>query len=284
MKFVWIPLIAACAWAQDPDIATIMSRVAASQAKSQDARKFFVYTQKQILRMNRPNGRLAREEHREYAVTPRERGIRKELARFDGRYADGSKFVSYDRPGYKYKQMDIDGEIIDEMSGSMTNDGNSRDGIAAGLFPLTYHRQLRYDFHLLGSETREGRKVYRIRFEPKAGQHFEGDFDEADGGAWKGEALIDAEEFQPVSVTTSLARQIPLAIRILLGTNIKGLGFSVTYRRFDDGVWFPVSYGGEFELRGLFFYRRTIAVNLVNSDFRRAEVSSNVAYDTGSVK
>jgi hypothetical protein len=67
---------------------------------------------------------------------------------------------------------------------------------------------------------------------------------------------------------------------VLLGTNIKGLGFSVMYERFDEGVWFPVSYGGEFEIRAVFFYKRTIAVNLVNSRFRRANVTSNVTYVT----
>ena len=103
------------------------------------------------------------------------------------------------------------------------------------------------------------------------------DFDEA---AWKGEALIDAAEYQPVSVHTKLALKIPLAVKTLLGTDLKGLGFSVTYQKFEEGVWFPVSYGGEFELRAVFFYKRTISVNMVNSDFRRTNVTSNVTYVT----
>ena len=59
-----------------------------------------------------------------------------------------------------------------------------------------------------------------MAFEPKPHQ----EFDEA---AWKGEALIDAAEYQPVLVHTKLAIKIPLAVKTLLGTDIKGLGFSV---------------------------------------------------------
>jgi hypothetical protein len=69
-----------------------------------------------------------------------------------------------------------------------------------------------------------------------------------------------------------------MAVKILLGTNVKGLGFSVAYQKFADGVWFPVSYGGEFEVRAVFFYKRTISVSMTNSDFRRTDVTTKVAY------
>jgi len=61
--------------------------------------------------------------------------------------------------------------------------------------------------------------VYRVAFEPKPHQ----DFDEA---AWKGEALIDAAEYQPVSVhTTKLALKIPLAVKTLLGRTSRAWAF-----------------------------------------------------------
>jgi len=83
-----------------------------------------------------------------------------------------------------------------------------------------------------------------------------------------------------VRLETSLAGKIPALVKVLLGTDIKGLGFSVTYRKFADGVWFPVSYGGEFEVRGLFFYKRKISVSMRNSDFRKTDVNSTVVYAT----
>jgi len=258
--------------AQTPDVESIMSRVGRNQAKSEEARQDWVYSQKQLLRMIRGTGKLAREEHREYAITPKRRGVDKELTSFDGKYAEHGRETSYDKPGYTYKELDIDGELIDEMSNEMTDDEKGRDGIARDLFPLTYHEQLRYNFRLKGSETYRGRKVYRVAFEPKP--HVKSE----DSMAWKGEALIDAEEFQPVLVNTSSAMRIPMAVKILLGTNIRGLGFSVSYQKFADDVWFPVSYGGEFDVRAVFFYRRKISISLANSDFRKTDVSSKIAY------
>jgi hypothetical protein len=255
-----------------PDIAQIMSQVASNQAKSQDQRREWVYTQKQLLRMQRGNGKLAREEHREYAITPRKLRTQKELVHFEGKYESHGKYTAYDKPGYEYKGIDIDGDLINSMSEDMTNDKDSRDGLDHDLFPLTAGEQKKYDFQLKSTEQYRGRPVFRVSFAPKAHPP------EGDSGSWKGEALIDAEEYQPVLVTTNLAFGIPMAVKILLGTNIRGLGFSVAYQKFADGVWFPVSYGGEFEVRAVFFYKRSISVSLTNSDFRRTDVTSKVAY------
>jgi len=256
-----------------PSVADIMARVAAQQDRASDLRKDFTFHQKQLLRMNRGNGKIAREEKREYDVNPDRHGVKKDLTHFEGRYEYKGKYVPYDRPGYTYKEMDIDGELIDDLSKDLTDDRHSRDGISCDLFPLTGAQQHKYSFKLIGKENYRGREVFRIAFEPKPHQ----DFDDA---AWKGEALIDSEEYAPVSVHTKLAVKIPLAVKTLLGTDIKGLGFAVTYQKFDEGIWFPVSYGGEFEIRAVFFYKRTISVNMTNGDFRRSNVSSNVTYMT----
>jgi hypothetical protein len=181
--------------------------------------------------------------------------------------------VSYDKPDYQYKGLDIDGDLIGDMARDMMNDEKSRDGIGHDLFPLTAEEQRKYDFRLVDRETYRGSSVYRVAFQPRHGlPRGEDDPD------WKGDALIDAQEFQPVLISTSLAQRIPMAVKVLLGTDIKGLGFSVTYRKFDDGVWFPVSYGGEFQVRGLFFYRRNISVALTNSDFKKTDVKSTLVY------
>ena len=272
MKMLLTTCTLACAFAQPPDVTTIMARVAANQSRAQELRKSYIYNQKQLLRLVRGNGRIAREERREYAITPEDRGFHKDLTRFEGKYDRHGQFVAYDRPGYEYKGMDIDGELIDDLSRDLTSDRKSRDGISYELFPFTRSEQAKYDFKLKGIENWKGRAVYRVAFQPKP--HLE------DMGAWKGEALIDTEECQPVSISTNLASKIPLAVKTLLGTNIRGLGFSVTYAKFDGDVWFPVSYGGEFELRAAFFYKRTISISLANSDFRRTDVTSRVAYAT----
>ena len=272
MKFLFLILAATgMARAQAPDVDSIMSQVAIHQAKSQDLRDLYVYTQKQLLRFVRGNGKIAREERREYVVTPKVHRSKKQLVHFEGKYEDHGQFFAFYTPHYEHKGLDLDAELIDDMSRDMTNDRNSRDGIARDLFPLTYHQQLKYTFTLVGTEKYQGRDVYRVRFVPKP--HME-------DANWKGEALIDKEELQPVVVTSDLAWKMPLLVKTMLGTNIKGLGFTITYRKVEDGVWFPASYGGEFEVRGLFVYRRTMSISMTNSDFHKLDVNSTIAYHT----
>jgi len=276
MRILLLAMAAGTAWGQTPDIEQIMRRVALNQAKSQELRTSYIYNQKQVLKMIRGSKKVAREEHREYTISPKLRGIDRELVRFEGRYEDKGQYVSYPKPGYRYKGMDIDGELLDSLADDMMHDKNGKDGIGNDLFPLTYHKQLKYDFKLVKEESYQGSKVFRVRFEPKQKPKI-GDLDD-DGAIWKGEALIDAEEYQPVRVSTDMAWKMPLVIKTLLGTNLHGVGFTVTYRKFADGLWFPVSYRGEFELRAVFFYHRTMTVNMTNSDFRRTDVTSNIAY------
>ena len=255
------------------DVAGIMARVAANQETARDARANYVYRQEQVIRMRRPGGKVAREQRAEYVVTPGKDGAEKSLAKFEGKYEYKGKYVPYDDPDYRYKDLDLDGDLVHDMADDMMNDRKSRDGIGRDLFPLTAGEQKKYDFRLVGTEEYRGSRVYRVAFQPRRGaRHDEDDM------LWKGEALIDAREYQPVLISTSLAQKIPAAVKILLGTDIKGLGFSVTYKKFADGVWFPVSYGGEFDVRGLFFYRRSISVAMVNSDFRKTDVKSTLVY------
>ena len=269
MKLMMVACLAVCGEAQLPNVHDIMLRVAFNQAKSQDARRQFVFREKQTVRLRRANGNLAREEYREYQIAPTERGIHRELLTLHGRYEEKGDYVLYDRPQHEVEGVatGIDAGLIEGFSEDWNTD-NSRDGIANELFPLTYHQQLKYNFRLVKAETYRGRAVYRVAFEPK--KRFE----------WKGEALIDATDYQPVFVTTKMAHGVPLAVKTLLGSDVKGLGFSVSYQRFGDGVWFPVSYGGEFELRVLFFYRRTISISLTNVDFQHVDVNSVVRYSS----
>jgi hypothetical protein len=262
-----------CAAAQTRDVHEVMQRVAANQAKTQDLRKSFVYRQKQHWRFNHGDGRLAREEWRDYVITPDVRSAKKDLVHFDGKYEDHGKYTAVNRPGEDHQHesigMALDAGLIDGFSDGFTNNPDSRDGIASELFPFTYHQQLKYKFRLVGAEQYRGRSVYRIAFE---------------GKEWKGEALIDATEYQPVFVTTKMAHGVPLVVKTVFGSNVKGVGFSLSYEKFDEGVWFPLSYGGEFELKAAFFYKRKISVALVNSDFRRADVNSTVEFSRDEIR
>jgi hypothetical protein len=259
------------ALAQDPSVGQIMARVAENQTRAQDLRRAYIYNQKVVARFHRTNGKLAREEKLEFVVTPTPGGIEKKLAHFEGKYERNGQFISYDEPGKQYKNIDVDGDLIQDMVNDMTGDKESKDGIGHDLFPLTASEQAKYIFTLEGKDVYRGRNIYRISFRPKPHE------EDAD---WKGEALIDVGECQPLLVSTRFATHIPVAVKVLLGTDIKGLGFAVSYEKFDDGLWFPVSYGGEFHVRVVFFYSRNMSISMVNTGFTRAKVSSRIAYDT----
>jgi hypothetical protein len=247
----------------------IMAKVAANQERASRLRSEFLYRQSLLIRMRRGNHKLTREERSEFTVTPGPKGFEKKLTHFSGRYAGKDGFVAYDRPHYEYKDVDIDGDLISDLADDFTNDRSSRDGIGRDLFPLTAAEQSKYVFRLVGKETLHGREVYRVAFRPKPHNR---------DAAWAGEVLVDAAEYEPVLVTTRLARGIPFWVKTVLGTNLKYLGFSVAYQRCAGGVWFPVSYGGEFEVKAVFVYKRLISVSLANTGFQRTDVRTRISY------
>ena len=249
---------------------TIMARVAENQDRAEQMRTAYVYHQSVLVRLLRTNGKFAREESSEFTVTPTPAGINKTRTAFKGKYASHGRIIEYDKPGVSVN-IDIDGALTESFSEESANDQKGRDGVGRDLFPLTAKEQRKYAFHLDGMEDYRGIPVYRVTFEPhESGEH--------EGGDWAGEALIDRQEYQPVLVTTHLAAKIPILVRTLLGTNIEQLGFKVTYKKFDNGLWFPVTYGGEFRLRALFFYARRVGLSVQNSDFKRADVTTKINF------
>ncbi len=71
---------------------------------------------------------------------------------------------------------------------------------------------------------------------------------------------------------------MPLAVKLVLGTNIRQLGFSVSYIRVAEGVWFPASYGTEFRLDLFWGYKRTITMSLESSGFKKTDAASKIEY------
>jgi hypothetical protein len=250
-----------------------MKEVAENQDRAQQARREFVYRQNLIIRLLRGNGKLAREELREFLVTPTPDQTERTLTRFAGKYEKDGKLLEYTEPGFRHKGLDLDGELINGFAEDFASDKNSRDGLARDFFPLTSHEQRKYRFDLKGEEEHRGRSVYRITFEPR-GKGWE----ELEGTPWSGELLVDRIEYQPVQVTTRLAKDLPVAVKVLLGTDVQRLGFKVAYEKFGENTWFPVIYGGEFKLKAVFVYKRSIAIALTNSDFQRTHVSTRLVF------
>jgi hypothetical protein len=271
-----------------PTADEIMARVATNQDRTEAARMRYIYQQHIRMVSRKPGGKVMCEEVTDSRVSPKQKESQQQLLTLDGRYWQKGRYVHYttlqehdaseardggskDEPKgkeVKTEKEDLDGLDIDLVENLRKNlaDDKSKDGLGKGLFPLTTEQQAQYLFKLEGRQTMNGREVYRLSFRPKD----KNDFD------WKGEAFIDTQEFEPVVVYTEMSRKIPLAVRTLLGTNLPGLGFSVTYDRQPDGVWFPVSFGTEFRMRVLFFIARDISMALANTHFEKTHADVRI--------
>lgn len=274
-------LIVVCAAAlpvaagEAPKLEEILRKLAANQDAAVEARKTVVYRQDTLVRLLRTNGKLSREEKRQYTVAPTESATKKKLEKFEGRYERDGKLLGYTEPGFEYKDMDIDGALIESLTDDLVNDKKSRDGFSKDMFPLTVAEQRYYKFELKGRKKVAGVDAWHIRFQPQKPE--DGD-DWAGDRHWKGDVYVHPEEFQPLLVATDLALKIPVAVKVLLGINLKQLGFQITYEKVAEGLWFPKSYGTEFGLQVLFGYKRNITMNVANSEFRRASAESKIEF------
>jgi hypothetical protein len=250
--------------AQSPQAGEIMRRAAENQERAQAARAAYVYDQEIFVRLKRANGKLAREESRQYTVAPTEKGAQRKLVKVEGKILEGKKEVTYTEAGYRQKDADIDGALVDSFGHEVMWRRDSV-GLMDYNSPLDTKNLEKYTFHLEGEERYRDYDVYRISFREKV-------------GAWEGEALIERNEYQPVLVTSAWTAKVPVAVQIGLGTNVQHAGAKITFRRFDKDIWFPVEYGGEIKLRVLFFYARTIAFSAANRGFKKADVRSSIEF------
>jgi hypothetical protein len=242
----------------------IMARVAANQDRGEELRRHYVYRQHTHIVTHKPKGRLLREETADYDVVPVPDGTQKELKLLTGRYWNKGKYETFQGEPVPEAES-LDGSLIHGFREDLSNE-KTKDGLAKDLFPLTTEGQKDDEFTLLGQEVQNGRSVYHVGFRPK----------DKNDISWAGEAYIDAAEFQPVRVFTKLSRRIPFGVRTFLGTDLPGIGFNVEYKRQEDGVWFPTTFGTEFRLHVLFFINREVSVSLENTGFQHTHVESKM--------
>jgi hypothetical protein len=250
--------------AEAPDADEIVRRVSENVDRANAARAQWVYGQDVFVRLKRANGKLAREESRQYTVAPGPKGAQRKLIKVEGKVLDGRKEIPYSEAGYRTKDTDIDGALVDSFAREIMWRDDSL-GTVKYWSPLEAKNREKYTFKFEGEERYRDYDVYRISFRSKEDE-------------WEGEALIERDELQPVLVTTAWTGKVPAAVAIGLGTNVKQIGAKITYKRFDKGVWFPVECGGEMKLRVLFLYARTIAFSATNADFRKTDVRSSVEF------
>jgi hypothetical protein len=273
-------VLAICGRMRAEDAAAIMAKVADNVEKAAEARKQYIYHQKVRSSLVRGGGEVARREKREYTAVPGDKRTEKKLESFEGEYRKGKAMVRYDKPEFRYKGIDIDGEVMDGLVNDLVNDKNSRDGIPQSLFPLRADRLSAYKFAMKGEDHVNGRATYQIGFEPVKKNtcvNLGGD-DDCNVESWKGDVWVDREELQPVSIQTQLAFKVPMGVRVFLGTNLKQTGFSVTYIRVAENVWFPAAYGTEFAFNVLWGYRRTLTLAMDSSGFQKTDVKTGIEF------
>ena len=167
-------------------------------------------------------------------MAPSAKGTSKKVVSVNGRYWKSRKYVAFE------------GEPVprDGFVSMVLNDGdmNMKDGLPEELFPLTSKRLEGYVFERGANRVVQGRAAYAVKFGP--GKHHD--------YGWSGEAVVDKDEFQPISV----------------------------YTRVDKDIWFPSSYGTEFDVKALFLINRTMTQSTENRKFKRVAVDSRVEFET----
>lgn len=277
-----------------PSAESVMARVGENQDRAEAQRARYVYVQHAKM-VSRHRATVKCEEVTDYRMTPSSDGSREQLLNLDGRQLTKNKYLSYHaKPvdpataasaDHEKKDGDpaaipvtipddsIDREIVQNMRWNLIHD-KSKDGIDAHLFPLTTKDEADYTFRMMGRERMNGRDVFHIAFRPKKKEDF----------GWSGDAYIDTTAYQPVLITTGMARKIPFAVRTLLGTNLPGLGFTVSYAPQPDGVWFPVTFSTEFKIHVLFFFNREIILDAQNRNFEKTHVTSRIVGEASEVE
>lgn len=265
-RFFMLPIFAVAAWAQTPDAAEIMRRVSENLDRANEVRARYVYDQDIFIRLQRANAKLAREENRQYTVAPTEKGAMRKLVSVKGTIRKGSTSINYFEAGFRQKETDIDGALVDSFAREVMWRHSAIPNMQ--WFPFERKDLDQYSFQFEGEERYKDYDVYKISFRMGV-----------PGDQWEGEALIERDEYQPVLVTTAWTGHIPALARITLGTNIRHVGARIAFQRFDKDTWFPISSGGEMKVRVLFLYSRTIAFSSTNSGFRKTDVQSSVEFD-----
>ncbi len=265
MRIMWFLFILSC-HAQSPADG-IMAKVAANLEQGSELRNSYVYTQKLHTRLLRTNSRLAREERREYTVTPTGDSTEKKLVRLEGKYEKNKQLHAYTGPDATDRHSGLDDVIVQVLADKFVTNEKSKDGIDMDLFPFLPKDLPHYKFTFLKTEIYRDRQIHRIAFEGKTKDK-----------PWAGETLIDAEDLHPLSIQTKLNFKMPLVVRTMLGTNLRQTGFSLTYTRLAPGVWFPATYGTEMRLDVLFGYKRVIAMSMESSNFLKVAADSTITF------
>lgn len=253
----------------------IMQRVIENQTRAQEARKQWVYTQVVFARSTQRDKALVREETRTYRVLPSATSNKREPLAVTGQRRVKGKLVTYDGPLSSDEGDNIDGWVSDVTESTRDDDekkGGFRDAFGLNVFPLAGDKLKGYRFTRKSDAEFRGHSVYAVEYKPLKN----GKYDYV-GDPWEGEVLVEKASFQPVFISSFLEFKMPMAVKILLGTNIRDLGFKIEYDKFGE-VWFPVKGSGEFKLDAVWFFKRNGSYSMKCYDFKKGSAESSITF------
>jgi hypothetical protein len=158
----------------------------------------------------------------------------RELVEVDGRPATAEEKSEQAEDDARQQRRQLERRAGDEASRPPAVAGDEED-------PLVGPRRLsdliaRFDYRLDGEVEEEGRLLYALEFSPKPGLPAPSLADRA-LNALAGRVLVDASDFQIVSVEARLVR--PVKVAAGLGANVREATISYRGARLPHGVWFP---------------------------------------------
>jgi len=158
----------------------------------------------------------------------------RELVEVDGRPATAEERRQQAEEDAKQRRREIERRAGAEASRPPAVSGEEED-------PLVGPRRLsdliaRFDYRLEGAFEDEGRLLYALEFSPKRGLPADSLGDRA-LNALAGRVLVDASDFQIVSVEARLVR--PVKVGGGIAANVKEATISYRGSRLPHGVWFP---------------------------------------------
>ena len=253
----------------------IMQRVIENQTRAQEARKQWVYTQEVFARSTQRNKTLMREETRTYRVLPSAQSNKWEPLTVLGQRRVKGKLERYDQAIPDSEDDSFDEWVSGVTSSSKDEEekkGGFRDAFGPNVFPLAGDKLKGYIFTKKNDAEFRGHSVYAVEYKPRKN----GKYDYV-GDPWEGEVLVEKDSFQPVFISSFLEFKMPMAVKVLLGTNIRDLGFKIEYDKFGD-VWFPVKGSGEFKLDAVWFFKRNGSYSMKCYDFQKATAESSITF------
>jgi len=250
----------------------LIRRVALEQGRVDRSLTDFTFDQREIRTTNDKDGRRKESHRRLFHFFSGEKPgeATRELVEIDGRPATGEEKREQAEEDAKTERRQVERRAEATASRPPAVSGEEED-------PLVGPRRLsdligRFDYRLEGTVEEEGRLLYALEFSPKPGLAADSLGDRA-LNALAGRVLVDASDFQIVSVEARLVR--PVKVAGGLAANVKEAAISYRGGRLPHGVWFPCVVDLHVKGKTAVFFRLDTSFRFEFSGFARFSVDTD---------